>query len=127
MQWKQMTARTIGDVVVIDLVGSMCLCGDDELPALIVHLLDQGSTQFVLNCLRVPYIDSSGLDGMVRAFTAVVRRGGTLKLLHLHQRVQRLLEITRLASTFEVFGSEEEAVRSFKSNIMKSSKRQAQD
>ena len=113
MQWKEMTARTIGDVVVIDLAGNMCLCGEDELRALIVHLLEQGFRQFVLNLIRVPYIDSSGLGGMVRAYTAVVRSGGKLKVVHVHERIRRLLESTRLASIFEVFTSEEAVVCSF--------------
>jgi anti-sigma B factor antagonist len=103
----------MGDVVVIDLAGTMCLCGEDELPALVAHMLDQGFRRFVLNLLQVPYMDSSGLGGMLRAYTTVARSGGKLKLVHVHERIRRLLEIARLGSTLEVFTSEDAAVCSF--------------
>lgn len=113
MQWKEMTARTRGDVLVIDLAGNMCLCGENELEAFVVHLLDQGFRQFVLNLVRLPYIDSSGLHGMLRTSNAVARQGGKLKLLHVHPRIRQLLTTTRLISTFEMFTAEDEAVNSF--------------
>ena len=113
MQWKEISARIRGDVVVIDLAGNMCLCGENELRDFVVHLLDQGSRQFVLNLLRTPSIDSSGLGGMVQAYSAVARKGGKLKLLHVHPRIRQLLDTTRVASIFEMFTSEDEAVSSF--------------
>jgi anti-sigma B factor antagonist len=113
MKWKAMTARLRGDVVVIDLAWTNCQCDADELPALILQLLEHGFRQYMLNLVRVPYLDSSGLGGLVSTYTTVTRRGGKLSLLDAHGRVSHLLEITRLASTFDVFTSEDEGVLSF--------------
>jgi len=41
------------------------------------------------------------------------RRGGDIKLLHLPARIHNLLVVTRLITLFDVFESEEKAVRSF--------------
>jgi anti-sigma B factor antagonist len=114
MRWKQITVRTRGEVVILDLAGVMCLCDDDgALERLIAQLLDQGVRCFVLNLRRVPYIDAPDLGAIVRSYTTVARRGGHLKLLHVHERLQRLFETTRLDSVLEVFASEDEAVSSF--------------
>ena len=113
MSWTVMTARLRGEVVVIDLACANCERDEDELPALIVQLLEQGFREFVLNLARIRYLDGSNLGGLVRASTAVTGRSGKLSLLDAHGRVRHLLEIARLASTFDVFASEDEAVPSF--------------
>jgi anti-sigma B factor antagonist len=43
----------------------------------------------------------------------VKRRGGTIKLVHLTARTNRLMDITRLVTVFETFQNEDDAVRSF--------------
>ena len=113
MQWKEMTARARGDIIVIDLRGNMCLCGEDELPTFVSDLLEQGFLKFILNLRELPSIDSGGLSGIVRAYTAVTRRGGRLGLLHVQPRIRGLLEITKLTSFFEAFDSEDEALQTF--------------
>jgi anti-sigma B factor antagonist len=113
MQWK-ITVRTRDTVVILDLVGVMCLCGNDEaLELLIARLLADGVRRFILNLLRAPYVDSAGLGAIVRSYTTVARRGGQLKLLHVHERVRRLFVETRLDSVLESFASEDEALSSF--------------
>jgi len=112
-EWKEMAVRARGDVVIIDAEGNPGLWGGDELPALVLELLEGGTRKFVLNLDRTPYLDSPGIGGIVRAYTTVAQRGGTLKLLHVHARIRYVLEITQLASVFEMFASEEEAVQSF--------------
>jgi hypothetical protein len=45
--------------------------------------------------------------------TAVVRRDGELKLAALSPQAETILQITRVGRVFEIFGTAEEAVRSF--------------
>ena len=113
MKWTVMTARLRGDVVVIDLAWTNGQCGEDELSALILQLLDQGFRRYVLNLVRVPCLESSALGGLVRAHTTVTRRGGKLGLVDTDGRVRHLFEMTGFAWTFDVFTSQDEAVRSF--------------
>ena len=115
MKWTVMTARLRGDVVVIDLAWTNGQYGEDELSALILQLLDQGFRRYVFNLVRVPCLESSALGGLVRAHTTVMRRGGKLGLVDICGRVRHLFEMTGFAWTFDVFTSQDEAVRSLAS------------
>src|SRR5262245_34278870 len=112
MQWKAMTPRMHGDIVIIDLDGKVGLGDEDALFSYVVTLLEQGFTKFVLNFVQVPYIDSMTLGEMIRSFSTVARRGGRLVLLHLHARVRGVLHKEGI-TVIDVFESEEEALRSF--------------
>jgi anti-anti-sigma factor len=48
---------------------------------------------------------------IVRAYTTVSRRGGSLVLLHVHARIRDLCQITRLIDVLEMFDSEDHAFR----------------
>ena len=77
------------------------------------ELSASGSKKMLINLGDVNYIDSSGIGELVSAFTTVSNSGGALKLLNLTKRVQDLLQITKLYTVFEVFDSEEAALKSF--------------
>ena len=106
--------RQVGDVTILDLHGKILIGeGDDALRDAVTRLVDGGRGKILLNLADVPYIDSSGLGAIAQAYTSAWRRGGELKLLHVRHRNRHLLTVTRLISVFEVFDSEDEAVRSF--------------
>ena len=112
MNWTVMTARLRGQVVVIDLAWANSEREADDLSTLIVPLLEQGFRKFLLNLVRIRYLDSSDLGALIRVSTTVTRNGGKLSLLDPPGRVTPLPEIARLAAMFDVFTSEDEAVRS---------------
>jgi anti-sigma B factor antagonist len=68
----------------------------DLLGQKIDDLFRAGYREFILDLEGVPYLDSAGLGTIVRLYTAVGRRGGTLKLLNLNERIMELLSITKL-------------------------------
>ena len=106
--------RMVGDVAIIDLTGRLMLReGDELLRDKVKSLIQQGQKRFVLNLADVPYMDSTGLGTIVRAYTTALSHGGGLKLLRPTKRVKDLLIITRLSTILGVFESEEDAVRSF--------------
>ncbi|RPJ84026.1 MAG: anti-sigma factor antagonist [Acidobacteria bacterium] len=113
-QWKDMTARAEGDVVVVDIPSIESLHGDDDLPSFVIQLVEGGNRKFVLNILRLTHLDSTGLGEIVRAYTTVARRGGHVKLVHASPRMRQLFDITRLSSILESFPTEEEAIRSYR-------------
>ena len=71
------------------------------------------SRSLIIDFSSVPYVDSAGLGEIVRCYTTVSRKGGKLKLINLTKKIQDLLAITKLLTVFEVYDSEEEAIRSF--------------
>ena len=107
--------RTIGDVVVVDVSGKVTLSdgGDTILKDKLRSIVQQGKKKLLLNLAEVTYVDSAGLGAIVQCYTTVTNQGGALKLVNATKRIHDLLAITKLLTVFETFTSEDEAVRSF--------------
>jgi anti-sigma B factor antagonist len=107
--------RTIGDVVVVDVSGKITLSdgGDTILKDKLRSLVQQGQRKLLLNLAAVTYVDSSGLGAIVQSYTTVTNQGGALKLLNMTKRIHDLLAITKLLTVFDTFDNEAEAVTSF--------------
>jgi anti-sigma B factor antagonist len=60
----------------------------------------------------VDYIDSTGLGALVMCATTLRRNGGNIKLVSLNRRNIELLVMTKLATVFEIFVDEQDAVNS---------------
>ena len=69
--------------------------------------------QLVLNLAQVDFIDSTGLGAVVMCSTTMRKAGGTVKLLNVNRRNIELLVMTKLATVFEIFNDETDAVSSF--------------
>ena len=108
----QVTIRDAGDAVVLTLEGRLVLEDvEAELRDAIDGLIEQGRVKLVLNVRDVAYIDSAGLGFLVSKYVSVHRRSGNLVLVGVSPRVEHVLAITRLSQVFEVFASDEAAVR----------------
>jgi anti-sigma B factor antagonist len=71
------------------------------------------NSKVILNMQRVDYIDSTGLGAIVMGSSALRGAGGTIKLVNLNRRNVELLVATKLATIFEIFNDEQDAVNSF--------------
>jgi anti-sigma B factor antagonist len=102
-------------VVVLDLHGRVPGGeGEKVIREAVNRLVDSGIINILVNCADVSYLDSSVVGEIVRALTTVSRTGGQLKLLSLPERIRSLLAMTRLLTIFEVYESEDEALRAFR-------------
>lgn len=109
-----MTRRKTDGVVVLDLVGDICLGGENIfLKQTLRSLIEQDEKKVLLNMAGVKRIDSSGLGELVAGYATVEKNGGDLKLLNLNDRLVELMMITKLLTVFDVFDDEAEAVASF--------------
>jgi anti-sigma B factor antagonist len=72
-----------------------------------------GTRNVVLDMAKVTYIDSTGLGALVMSATSLRKNQGNLKLLNLNRRNIELLVMTKLATVFEIFTDEQDAVNSF--------------
>lgn len=106
--------RRIGDVTILALSGEMLVDdGDLALRQRIHALVSEDRVQILIDLGAVTHFDSAGV-GMIVAKQKTVRdHGGDVKLLHLTTRSQRLLELMKIASVFEVFEDERLALESF--------------
>src|ERR1700740_1220035 len=66
--------------------------------------------RIVLNLSDVTYIDSGGLGTLVGVYSSARKAGADIKLTGLGQRLRDVLQITKLATVFQVFDSEQEAL-----------------
>ena len=109
----QTTTRLVGEIAVLEISGRITLGeGNVMLREIVRELIDKGNKKIVLNLAEVHYVDSSGVGELVKAHTTVRNQGGQLRLANLTQRVNDLLQITRLSSVFDIDRDEASAVKS---------------
>ena len=79
----------------------------------VAELIASSVRNLVFNLAGVDYIDSTGLGALVMCVTTLRKAGGNVKLVNLNRRNIELLVMTKLATVFEIFGDEQDAVNSF--------------
>lgn len=101
-------------VVILDLKGRVTVGPEaTSLRENISQVIAAGQRNVVLNMANVDYIDSTGLGALVMSATSLRRNQGNVKLLNLNRRNIKLLVVTKLATVFEIFNDEQDAVNSF--------------
>ncbi len=101
------------DITLVVLKGEIGTETVNQFKERIDQLVNEGKMRLVMDFAEVNYLNSMGL-GVVAATLKKVKKGkGDLKLIKLSPAVQELFELTRLTKVFEIFDSEEEAVKSF--------------
>jgi anti-sigma B factor antagonist len=107
--------RRIGSVTVVDLHGRIAVQDGANimLREALERLVQQDCMRVVLNFHDTPYIDSTALGEMIRAYTTLKRKGGALKLVNLTRPIHDLLQVTNLLAIFDTYESEHDAVSSF--------------
>jgi anti-sigma B factor antagonist len=101
-------------IVVMELKGRIVV--GPEASALrdrVSSLNSEGSRNLVLNMQHVDFIDSTGLGALVICATSLRKNGGNIKLVNLNRRNIELLVMTKLATVFEIFTDETDAVGSY--------------
>jgi anti-sigma B factor antagonist len=79
----------------------------------VAELAARNERNLVFNLAGVDYIDSTGLGALVMCVTSVRKINGNVKLVNLNKRNIELLVMTRLATSFEIFTDEGDAVGSY--------------
>jgi anti-sigma B factor antagonist len=101
-------------ITILELKGRITM--GDEVSSFRQKIRDLAKTadsKVILNMQHVDYIDSTGLGAIVMGSSAVRGAGGTIKLVYLNRRNVELLVSTKLATIFEIFNDEQDAVNSF--------------
>ena len=111
--------RREGDVAVLDLRGRIRISGGTlALHRSIRCLVDEGKTKILLNLAGVTHIDSSGLGELISSYVTLSNKGGQIKLVHLTERLQDIMTITKLLTVFDVYDNEADALASFTGNVL---------
>jgi anti-sigma B factor antagonist len=101
-------------IAILDLKGRITVGQEAGALREKVRELDAaGVRNLVLNMAHVDYVDSTGLGALVMIATSLRRAGGNVKLMSLNRRNIELLVMTKLATVFEIFSDEQDAVNSY--------------
>jgi anti-sigma B factor antagonist len=107
----RISERSAGHTTILDLQGDLLGAESiSRLSPIVRRIAQSGRQQLLLNLEGVESIDAGGLGALVDAYRTVARHRGTFALAAAPRRVRDLLVITRLATVFRLFESEEEAV-----------------
>ena len=113
----RMSTRTLEGVMVVDCSGRIVFGEESAILRDAIKKLLSESPKVVLNLRDITYIDSGGLGTLVSLYTTARNAGGALKLARLTQRVDDLMQVTKLVTIFEVFEDEKTAVQSFNKGV----------
>jgi anti-anti-sigma factor len=111
--------RREGDVAVLDLRGRIRISGGTlALHRSIRCLVEEGKTKILLNLAGVTHIDSTGLGELISSYVTLSNKGGQIKLVHLTDRLQDIMTITKLLTVFDVYDNEADALASFTGHVL---------
>lgn len=106
------TRRQSGAATIVDITGEITLFNAPDLRRVLMELLKvKKAPRVIVNMSNVAYIDSAGVACLVEALKVARELKLGLALFGLNRVAREVFELTRLISVFEVYGTEEEAVR----------------
>ncbi len=105
--------RKEGTVTMIRPTGPMVCDEMDDLDTILTELIKQWERRVLINMEDVTFIDSAGLELLLSFQDKLRDYGAKLKLSHLNEINQKILEITRLESQFDVYPDALLAMKSF--------------
>jgi anti-sigma B factor antagonist len=102
------------NVVILDIYGAISLGESKEKFARVMdQLLSESNTNVLVNFSGINYVDSTGIGELVGYLNKFVEKNRQLKILKPHERVLKLLQITKLDTMFEIYNDEQQALDSF--------------
>jgi anti-sigma B factor antagonist len=98
-------------ILVLNLKGRLTVGA--ETTAFRDRITTLAAQNLVLNLAGIDFIDSTGLGALVICAMSLRKNSGNIKLLNLNRRNIELLVMTKLATIFEIFTDEQDAVNSY--------------
>ena len=109
----EITVREDANVTTLSLKGRLDLATGSALKEQIKQLFEKEKTAIHLNLGEVEFINSSGLGALVSIMKEIRIHRGRLTLSDLADYVHEIFDITQLSHIFEIFTTEEEAIKSY--------------
>jgi len=103
--------RKMSDIRICSLAGEITINTIDSFKKKCRQLMKESPHNVLLNFRDVEYIDSTGLAALIELSKKVTRLKGALYLSNLSLKVRSIFGITKLAKTFSIFETEEEALK----------------
>lgn len=106
------TTRADGITTIVDVAGEISLYNAPDFRKVLMDLLKaKKAPRVIVDMTNVSYIDSAGVACLVEALKVARESKLGFALFGLSHEAKEVLELTRLIRVFEVYGTEEEALR----------------
>jgi anti-sigma B factor antagonist len=89
-------------VVHVKLSGSIYVETATIMREKLLHQIDKGNKDLVIDFEQVDYIDSSGLGVLISIQKRSLQLGGDIVIKNLKGKVKELFELTRLVKVFKI-------------------------
>ncbi|MCX7094870.1 MAG: STAS domain-containing protein [Methylobacter sp.] len=80
-----------------------------ELKEAILHLIEQGEVNIIVQLAQVRFIDSSGLGALLSGHKNAALKSGRLAITNMQPQVLSMFELTRLNRVFDIYTDLNEA------------------
>lgn len=84
----------------------------EEIEGVFDEYIDQLKTKMILDCKEIAFIDSKGLELLIRVDEKLRKRSGTFKIVGLNSVCRDIFIATRLINMLRVYKDINEAMRS---------------
>jgi len=109
--------KKVDNVAVIYLVGRLDVHLSADIEKEINNIIQsQPDSHLLLNLKDVEYMSSSGLRIFVSTMRILKESKRKLKLCNMNNAVKKIFEVVELMDMFDIYESEEEALKSFKND-----------
>src|ERR1700746_1785489 len=103
----KMSQREVDGVTVVALDGRIVLGAESNaLREKGKGLLSEGKKKIVLNVNNITFIDRAGLGTLVTSHHTAKKEGASLRLCHLDNKFQQVLQITKLLTVLNISNTE---------------------
>ncbi len=109
----QVKTEQIGDVVIAHLLSdALDAANAKDFKSQIAPVIVNGA-KLVFDLSSLKFVDSSGLGALLSSLRQINALGGDLKLCGMIKPVRALFELVRMHRVFEIFNTQDEALRSY--------------
>lgn len=108
--------QAIDDVALVAVNGRIDSMNANQLGEALTQAIDNqqnASVQIVLDLSAVDYMSSAGLREIVSSLKRAKRLQGDIRIAQPSERVREVMEMAGLDTIFQMYGSLDEAVRSY--------------
>ena len=100
----QLSTEVVDDVGVVHVRGDVDHVDAPKLDEVAAQMLGDGARDLVIDCRHIDFIDSAGLQAMLRACNQARAQGGTVTLRRPSAFTYRLLQITGIDTMVVIDG-----------------------
>jgi anti-sigma B factor antagonist len=105
--------ETHNDVVVCILEREVNINTSPELRKVFNDIVSSDNKKVLVDLSGVSYVDSSGLATLIEILQRLKKTGGKIRFSNMSEKVRNIFEITKLIKLFEIFDTNEEALKDF--------------